>query len=314
MSRGTQQFLRKVIVDIVPTTGTGVSINGSGANQADLRVNFKCVKTNEGTPNSAVIDLYNLSEATRNLMAARNTVIKLTVGYLGLTEQGQPNQLISGNPGLGIVFIGNAVKVKHVKKKTGLQNTSPIKTKLENTDLVTTVDVGDGDNQYRNAYLDKGYPANTQLQTVLNDLAASMGLNLGPIVDIPSYAYQQGFAVTGLSRDQLDQITNNFDLEWSIQNQSVQIISKTGTAKVSTIVVNSQTGLIRVPNPTNFGVEFTTLCDHRLLPGRPVEITSKYLSGGTPQSYKIRKVTHRGSNWDGDFVSEVQATVPVVFS
>lgn len=307
-----EQYLRKVIVNVIPQTGSGISINGSTSNSQDIRINFKCSKTNDSDPNEATIEMYNLSQTTRNLLAARNTVINLTIGYLGLTNAGKANTLLAGNPGIGTVFIGNVVKTKNEKKKK--KDDLGISTKLENTDLITTVKIGDGDNQYRNAYLDKGYPANTQLQTVLTDLANSLGLNMGPMIDIPRQVYSQGFAVTGLTRDQLDQICSNYELEWSIQNQAVQIIPKTVTDSSSAIVVNPKSGLIGPPNPTSYGVEFTTLCDHRMIPGRRVVVTSRFLNGGIPQEYKIRKVIHKGSNWDSNYFSEVQATVPVVYS
>ncbi len=302
------QFLRKVIVDIRPQTGNGISI---GQNPQDLRINFKCLKTNESTPNTAQVEFYNLSERTRNILAARNTVLQLTIGYQGLTSTGQANNAVAGNPGLGTVFIGNVTKVKHDKKK---KFELAVTNKLENTDLITSVDVGDGDNQYRNAYLDKGYPAGTKLLTVINDLIASTGLTIGPKVEIPDYTYTQGFATTGLTRSQLDYICDNFNLEWSIQDQTVQVISKTGNTNNTVLLVSPQTGLVHSPNLTSFGVEFTTLCDHRLLPGRQVQLTSKFINGGKGKIYKIRRVTHHGSNWNGDYVSDVQATVPVVYS
>src|SRR5689334_8845200 len=191
-----EQYIRKVIVDIVPPTGNGVSVT-------DLRIGFNCVKTNESTPNTAKVDLYNLSPNTRNLLSIRNTVLSLTVGYLGLDAMGNINKAISGNPGIGTIFIGNITKTKHDKKK---KHELAINNKIENTDLVTTVDVGDGDNQYRNAYLDKGYPPNTPLTTVIPDLVNAMGLNVGAQLDLPQVTYNQGYAVTGLCRDNLDQI------------------------------------------------------------------------------------------------------------
>lgn len=299
-----EQFIRKVVVDIIPTSGKGVSVT-------DLRIGFKCVKTNESTPNSAVVDIYNLSPNTRNLLSARNTVLSLTVGYLGLTASGNINQSVAGNPGIGTIFIGNITKVKHDKKK---KHDLDVTNKIENTDLITTVDVGDGDNQYRNAYLDKGYPPNTPLSTVVPDLVNAMGLNVGAQFDLPKTSYTQGFAVTGLCRDNLNQICDTNDLEWSIQNQAVQIVSKTGTAKVATIVINAETGMIGIPTLTDFGVRVRTLCDHRLIPGRGVQITSQYLNNNQPQNYKVRKVTHHGDNWTGDYFSDVEATTPVVYS
>lgn len=301
-----ENYLRKVIVDILPPTGQGVSVT-------DLKINFKCVKTNESTPNSAKVEIYNLSPTTRNLLAIRNTVVRLTLGYLGLDDNGQPNKAIGGNPGIGTVFIGNVTKVKNEKKKKKNES-SPLTTRLENTDLITSIDIGDGDNQYRNAYLDKGYPPNTQLSTVVGDLTNAMGLNIGAQIEVPKKTYNQGFALTGLCRSNFDQVCEDNDLEWSIQDQAVQVISKTGTAKVQTIIVNARTGMLGIPAKTDYGVKFRTLCDHRLLPGRSVQVTSIMVDNGKTQTYKIRKVTHHGDNWGGEYFSEVEATLPIVYS
>ena len=299
-----EQFLRKVIVDIFPQSGEGISIT-------DLKIAFNCVKTNESTPNTAKIDITNLSPNTRNVLSQRNVIVRLTLGYLGFNAKGELNKNVVGNKGVGTVFIGNVKKAKHDKKK---KHDLAVTDKVENTDLITTIDVGDGDNQYRNAFLDKGYPPSTQLKTVATDLVNAMGLNVGAQFELPNKAYTQGFAVTGFSRDNLDQICDTNNLEWSIQDQAVQIISKTGTAKVETVVVNAQTGLVGSPTLTDFGVKFRTLCDHRLLPGRAVELTSIFLNNNKAQTYKIRKVTHHGDNWNGDYFSDVEATNPVVYS
>lgn len=312
-----EQFLRKVVVDIIPQNGTEISINSDESrvrlNPSDLRINFKCTKTTDTkcTPNQAVIDFYNLSQNTRNALEQQNTIVKLTVGYLGLTPPNDSQAPIAGNPGIGTIFIGDVQKVKHDKKK---KFELAVKNKLENTDLITSVDVGDGNNQYRNAFLDKGYAANVQLKQILTDLVNAMGLNVGAFVKIPTVSYIGSFATSGLVRDELDYICSANGLEWSIQNQAVNIIPKTGTTNATALYVSPQTGLIAPPNLTTFGVEFKTLCDHRMIPGTLVQISSEFIPGNpkpplrNPTAfYKIKTVVHRGSNWDGDFVSEVQA-------
>lgn len=275
-------YLRKVVLDIIPTSGTGKRIE-------DLRIKFKVEKTNESSPNDATIEIYNLSEATRSLLEGKKTKVRLSIGYLGLNAGGIAGTGVGGSSSVETVFIGDVTKTTQ---------------KIESPDIITTVECADGDNRYRNARLEKGYPPNTNLTAVFDDLGNALGLGKGPQEGIPNKKFANGLTLSGLSRDHLSTLCKSNRLEWSIQDENLQIIPEGQGTTESVILLSSDSGLIGSPNKTDKGMEFVSLIQPKLRPGRRVQVDSRILKG----IFKLRKVTHEGDSHQGDFLSKCEST------
>jgi len=260
-------YLRKARVLIIPPTGESRLIEL-------LRIKFKCEKTNEGHPNKADIEIYNLNDTSRGLLESKNTKCQLEVGYEETVEP---------------VFIGNVLKTEH---------------KQEDADIITKVQLHDGGNRFRNARIEKGYPPGVKTKFIFQELADAMGLPLGAQVGLPDLEYSQGATFSGLVRKQLDDLTAKNGLEWSIQDETLQIIPKAGFTADSVIVISSDSGMIGQPTKTDKGVEFSALLNPQLRPGKRVEIRSRRING----IFKIRKVSQEGDSQDGDFLSKCEAT------
>lgn len=265
-------FKRKVEVEIKGQNSTK-KISG-------LKISFSVSKNNEATPNDAEIKIYNLSDETRKSLDGENISIELKAGYEGLNGDG-------GN--IETIFIGNVKKVTQ---------------EIQKPDIITSITAGDGEKKYRNKRHTKGYPEGTKLKTVVQDITKSLDLGKGSLDAIPDITYNSGVTLQGLCRDHLDNIARSNDLEWSIQDEKLQIIKRDGFTKDSVLVISPTSGLIGSPNKTKKGVEFTSLLQPQLKIGRKVEIKSRFISG----KFKIRKVTHEGDSREGDFVSKCEAT------
>lgn len=293
-------YLRKVVLDVIPRSGTARRIE-------DLRIQFKIEKTNESTPNTAEIKIYNLSEETRGLFEAEKSKIRLSIGYLGLNPGGTAGLGFDSSSSVEVVVVGDITKVAHKKKKVTKeigQTDHVTRSKVEGVDLITTVEVADGDNRYRNSRLDKGYPPNARLRDIFNDLATALGLGTGVFIGIPEKSYANGVALTGLARDSLNVLTKSNRLEWSIQDENLQIIPQGASTSDSAIVISSDTGMVGSPSKTSNGVEFDSLIQPALRPGRRVEVDSRLVKG----RFKVRKVTHEGDSQRGEFLSKCEAT------
>lgn len=280
MSR--ELYIRKVVLEVIPAVGNGRRIQ-------DLRIKFSCEKQNEGTPNKAEIEIYNLSGATRSIMEAKNTKVRLYVGYLGLTKNAFINAGINLNSSVELIFVGNVNKVTH---------------DIQTPDIITKLEVKDGENAYRNAKIEKGYPPNSTLKNIFKDLNDSMNIPAGSQEVIPDFKYANGLTLSGLTRDHLDVLCRANGLEWSIQDETLQIIKrKKGTTDFA-VVLSAETGLVGTPNKTDKGVEFESLLQPLLRPGRKVKLESKILSG----TYIVRKVKHEGDSQEGKFTSSCETT------
>lgn len=277
-------YLRKVIVDIIPPKGDPTRIEG-------LRVKFNCEKTNERNPNNSKIEIYNLSEKTRSLLEAKKTRIRLQIGYLGTPEKSTQGITTGLKGNVAQIFIGDVKKVVH-------------KIEGDGTDIVTTIEVLDGGNRYRNARMDKGFPPGTNLKQVYNELLEELGLDKGSIKGIPDRKYSQGLTLSGLVRDHLDTLSKANELEWSIQDEALQIIPKADFSSNVMVELNTDSGLVGSPSKTDKGVEFSSLIQPVLKPGIKVNIKSKIING----IFKLRKVVHAGDSHQGDFLSKCEAT------
>lgn len=278
---GDKLYLRKVKLSVS---------NASGLKDfTGLRIKFDIEKTNEGKPNKAKISIYNLNDDSRRMLEDFKSRIILSAGY----EQTY-----------GVIFSGNIIKSKIVKKKSLVK--TPVQHKFEAVDIVTEIEAGDGDNKYRNARLHRAFPVGTKLREVINELANAFGLPAN--IDFESiakdYQFKYGFSIDSLCRFALDELCKTHGLEWSIQNEILQIISKDKTTKSGAIILNPHTGLIGSPTRMTNGVEFDSLLQPALQPGCLVKIESKFING----SFKVRKVTHSGDSHEGEFLSKCEAT------
>lgn len=262
-------YLRKVELIIFPQVGESTKID-------ELRIKFKCEKTSEGKPNTATVEVFNLSGRTRSILEAKNTRVSLRIGYRDISE---------------VVFIGNVNKCVHKRDKV---------------DIVTSLEVEDGGNRYRNARLEKGYPPGVNVKDVFKDLTESLGLPAGSQEGLPDFKYSKGLALSGLVRDQMHKLAERFKLDWSIQDETLQIIPQDKPTSEENILIDSSSGLVGFPSKTDKGVEFTSLIQTRLRPGRSAKLDSIDLKG----VFKIRKVTHSGDSQRGEeFFSKVEASV-----
>jgi hypothetical protein len=275
-------YLRKVSLQVVSGLGSS-TLEG-------LRIAFDIEKTNEGVPNPAKIEVYNLSDKTRSILEDPGTRVILSAGYKDL---------------FGVIFSGNIVRAKHKKKKK-LQKT-PVAHRYEGVDIVTEVEAADGGNKYRNAYTVRAFPPGTKVQDVIKDLATDFGMPANiDYTSIPANAqYANGHSIGQETRHALDDICRTHGLEWSIQNEVLQIISKDKTTKLGAILLNPKTGLIGSPVKTTSGCDFEALLQPSLAPGCQVKIESKFVNG----MFKVRKVTHNGDSQEGDFLSRCEATL-----
>lgn len=61
---------------------------------------------------------------------------------------------------------------------------------------------------------------------------------------------QQGFSFYGAARTALHKVTQGTGLEWSIQNQQLQVVRRRGTTRRKAVVLAGDTGLIGYPERT----------------------------------------------------------------
>lgn len=274
-------YERKVVVEIQPEVGPIKIIDG-------LKISFDVGKSSKSSPNRGSIKIFNLSEKTRALVESKSTRVSLKIGYLGLNPQGIFNSGFLSSKTTSLVFVGNIAKFSHSK---------------DGPEIITDIELGDGLNRYKNAPIEKSYGEGARLNIAINDLITALGLKKGSILSIPQKTYGNGLVLSGLAKTQLDKLCDANDLEWSIQDESVQIVPRYTSTNESVILLNSKTGLVGSPQKTKDGILFKSLIQPALRPGRKVKIESMFLNA----TYTLRTVQHSGDSHEGPFHSTCEA-------
>ncbi len=251
-----------------------------------LRIVFEITKDLQGYPNLASISIYNLSQETQSKIQDEFELVTLKAGY-------QDN--------LKTIFQGDIRNV--TKARRGV-------------DTITTVFAGDGNKDYSDAFFNKSFTDGAKVTDIVNEVIGEFTeVTKGVVEGLSSTAEKLfGANYSGSSADILDQLGEENNFDWSIQNNKVDIISRDSFVDSQT-VISSQTGMIDSPTITEIGIDVKTLLNPSVIPGRLVKVESvapnfelgnlnfrdinKTLGEGV---YKVIKIIHNGdthsNNWN----------------
>ncbi|MCH1985515.1 hypothetical protein L7Q18_04625 [Achromobacter xylosoxidans] len=270
-----------------------------------MRVTFEVSKDAREEPNDHKIRIYNLAADTRRALEEPGLRCVLYAGY---AEEGGPLLMASGS----VVYAY---------------------TWYELPDVVTELAVKDGYTEVRDTAVSIGLGPGAQASAIIRDVARQMGLPLVMADDVPDRRWQQGFSFYGAARTALHKVTQGTGLEWSIQNQQLQVVRRRGTTRRKAVVLAADTGLIGYPERTREaarekarvrdsqtnddvrlvsarqqldGWRVTSLLLPTINPGDLVKLESR-----TVQAFqRVEAVRHYGDSAGGDWQSELQLVDP----
>lgn len=263
----------------------------------DVRIVFNVDKTEGKDPNTAQVEIYNLSEKTRNIIKKREEkdtlFIILNAGY------------IDGD-GEELVFTGNVKTIVH---------------QIDKPEIVTVITANDGDNALFNTKLSLSHGAGVSGDTILHQILKAIPISSNfPTLTVPDKAYANGFAFAGLAKDALTKVTKFLDLNWSIQNNEIRLIPFDGDDKTRAVSLSPETGLIGSPERLTAstrkakglskkdkpGWKFTSLLSPKINPTGKIAVQSREIVEQT--TFTVFTVTHKGDTHGGEWntVTEVR--------
>ncbi len=251
-----------------------------------LRVSFKIFKSLQPEPNTTEISIYNLNSDTRTKLQKAPVLVQLDAGYPDNHQT---------------LFKGTLRAATSSK---------------QGTDWVTTVKAGDGELTYRSARINEAFKPGTPIVTIAKRLAARLNIGLGDAEARISEAtqragltqYLNGAVMSGRAHEKLTEVLNGLDLEWSMQDERLQILPK-GTINGDRIVVLSDTsGLVGSPAVGDKGVtKITSLLQPGIRPGTQVRLEAR----GFPKlTYRVERVTHAGDTHAQTWYSDAELSIP----
>lgn len=227
-----------------------------------LRCKFKVNQSDLQSPNNVICKVYNLGDALAQKIQKEFTKITISAGYDG-----------AGAP-YGIIFDGT---VRNYGK--GSENQlNPIRINRESpTETYLEINAGEGDDPYNSSTINKTLAAGYTDITTVSALAQSMGLKTNPFPEnFGANLSIRGKVMFGMSRDYMRQTTIPNGSRWNIGSNgtAIQIIANEAYLPGQEVVLNSQTGMIGMPEQTPDGIIITCLLNPKIQIGGTVRINN----------------------------------------
>jgi hypothetical protein len=256
----------------------------------NLRVSFSIQKNLAIQTNPGVIRIWNLSQDHRNLIKDFGDEVTIYAGY----ERGAGEQLL---------YRGDTTAVSHT---------------FDLPDIVTTLECGDGERYVNQKHFSLSFEAGTKVEDVIRSIAGKMGINIAELSSTNNMVYELGFSFAGMLKEALSKATDYAGLQWSVQNNGLQIIPKTGTITQPSFKINSETGMVGIPQRFTYkrqdfyilgpavGWKVTTLLNPLIIPGYKVDVSSRYL--GWQGIFRVETVRHDGDTYGDAWQTNLELT------
>jgi len=270
------KFLRVARFKTISSAGAGEAAIPGVFGQKDytgLRTQFKIAKTSESGANQAKITIFNLNEDSRTSLEEKDLKVVLECGY-------------SGN--VGELFRGDILKVASIKK---------------GEDWLTHIEAGDGQKALQAKHIDKSWGPGTPFIAIIQQAILGLGLTQGPAVPVGADIALGGFSFSGPIKKLLDVLAKRFGFEWSVQNEVVQISYDGAPTLDIPVVINPRTGVIGNIIKREKGIEFKTLLDTEIKPGKTISVLESIVAAG---AYKCRKAIFDGDSHEGPWYVAVE--------
>ena len=130
---------------------------------------------------------------------------------------------------------------------------------------------------------------------------------IGSLTGMKSEKAQAGLTLSGDGKAILDGLAEKQGLEWSIQDNTLQVLAKDGHNGRQAVLLSPATGLVGSPIAREVeggqGVEFKALIQPKLIPGGLVQIQSRHVSG----TFKLRSTAFAGDTHGNDWYAKGKA-------
>lgn len=224
---------------------------------SDFRVQFSVQNAEVDSPNNAAIRIYNLSKDTINKITSKNKKFKtvsLNAGY--------------ENGNYGQIFYGQVKQFRFGKEDA--------------INVYLDILAADGDAAYNQGFVNDVLKSGNKPVDVINRIAKSMDdlpVDFGNIkateLNTPSI---RGKVLFGMGRVLMRNSATSLDCSWSIQNGRIQVVPNNGYLDDQIVKINSDTGLIGMPEQTDEGIRLKCLLNSKLRIGSLIEVDNSLIN------------------------------------
>lgn len=262
----------------------GLLIAGSSGDALDLsgfRVVFSVEKTAAEQPNKAKIEIWNLSDTTASmLLTGKMTRIVLQAGYVDNSA---------------VLFDGNIIAAKRIR---------------QGTDVIVSIDAGDGDKSYSFAVVQQsiasGYSSADVAKASVTELQAKGARGASVDAIKAETKFPRGRVMFGAARKFAREVAKTTECQWSIQDGQVVFCKvKSATEGAQAFLLSPSSGLVGAPTVDKDGVKAACCLNPQLHIYDPIQIHSEFVDG----TYKILTVKHSGDTHGNAWTTEISGTL-----
>lgn len=236
-----------------------------------LRVVFRVELTPKKEPNTAKIDVYNLSKNSRaSIEGDKGPRVVLQAGYLGSVSQ-----IFSGDSRTCIT--------RHI-----------------GPDVITSIQCGDGERSFRFAEFRQSFKPGTSVKEIVSQVTKAMQLDPGNALQQAqkiAATYNSGATFSGRASDVLEEILKPHGYTYSIQGGRIEILAADEWLKEEGPLLNADSGLVGSPEwgtPEKKGkpalLKVRALLNGRFRPGIRFQLDALEVKG----RFRCVKVSHSG--------------------
>ena len=278
-----ENFIRTYTMKCGAMGSKGFEIgNVRSAAETALHVSFSVEKCDVESPNTAKIQVWNLSDENLKILDGNDCIVELKAGY------GNSNALI---------LVGNVTSVV---------------TTLENADRMTEIEVMDGRAELRDAALVISMNGSVDCREVYEKISDEMGIPAAFADGLSFKMMPNGFSYAGSAKNALQKVAAYCGHSWTIQNQVLQVTWPGMAMGAMGFLLTHDTGLIGIPKRITIGAagkeesrtgwEAEYLLNGAIGVNDVVELRSRAASG----HFRVHKVTIDGDNMEGDWMCTAQ--------
>lgn len=276
-----ENFIRTYTLKAGRAGTSGFQIgNTESPAQETLHIAFSVEKSNAENPNDAKIQIWNLSQASLNILEEKDCIVELKAGY--------------GN-NMALLLAGNVASAI---------------TTFDSADRMTELQVVDGLVELRDTVISISMNGKVNCREVYTKIASSMGIPIVFANDLSFHTLPNGFSYVGKAKNALQKLAGCCGHNWTIQNQVLQVTWPGRSISTRGYLLSSDTGLIGIPKRITIGSgeeEKTGWEAEYLLNGAIgvndiVQLSSSVASG----YFLVHKITIDGDNMEDDWICTAQ--------
>lgn len=277
-------------------------------NVSNMRVKFSVKKSRE-ISNFATVEIYNLTAETEQKIIKEGDRVIIEAGYEGYLTAGADGTVkqADGAPAqqYGKIFDGKVIY--------------PSRRKENNTDYILSLLCVDGDNVFQQNFVsmtfNKGLNQRQVLESVCNKSQTKIPTN--SITDnLSKQQLPRGKVVFGEPKDYIADIARGNSASYWMEDGELVVSKLTDNAQGEAIVVSPKTGLIGMPEQTQYGANFKLLLNpavhmRSLVKIANSEIIEAAAKPGVQQAgldpdwiYQVIELVHRGDTRGEDWCTE----------